>query len=515
MTLLNKFHHLIVWSILYTLLITLTHLGALEYETINWDESTFILMASDVAKGHLPYVNLFDNKPPGMFLILSGVFKLFGESIWAVRLLGDFSIFIQAIFTYLIAIRFNKSLTAGLLVAAMIAMTSAYFWQYTSTELPATALLVIALWIMVYKFERTQLSAFMVGILMSSASMIRLNLAFPCLAVAIYYFLPFVRLAHYAPRYSVIYFGLGFIIPIVILIFTYYYSGYLDLFILCVFKVPFYYASEQINFFQAFKEQIWNWHNLIKLQPMLFIPFSLMLVISLIVSTSQFCSISRVKSRFNEDKMKDAILLLLFFFSVAISVLKSGAAYSHYLLQLLPFMVLIITLSISFLPSQVITNIQHFFCIVSISYSCYISYPSFVRVIKNSNEIVNSYKMRNIAIQIINDRQLNDEVWPLMDHLVLWYLKQDPLSPAGTHPSNLTRNAIIEPLIKAGYVPANEVERVMNRRPRYIISRKNGVEYFSEKQNKELSDLLTSKYDEWLKIDKTFVYKLKANYDTK
>jgi len=34
---------------------------------IDWDESTFILMGQSIIDGHLPYVKLWDLKPPGAF----------------------------------------------------------------------------------------------------------------------------------------------------------------------------------------------------------------------------------------------------------------------------------------------------------------------------------------------------------------------------------------------------------------------------------------------------------------
>jgi hypothetical protein len=58
---------LIVWFIIFALLVIITRLQALRFENIDWDESTFIIMASDVMRGHLPYLDVWDNKPPILF----------------------------------------------------------------------------------------------------------------------------------------------------------------------------------------------------------------------------------------------------------------------------------------------------------------------------------------------------------------------------------------------------------------------------------------------------------------
>ena len=56
-----------------------SRLAFLNREVLDWDETTFMLMAQDVLRGNLPYVHIFDNKPPGMFFILAAAMKLFGQ----------------------------------------------------------------------------------------------------------------------------------------------------------------------------------------------------------------------------------------------------------------------------------------------------------------------------------------------------------------------------------------------------------------------------------------------------
>lgn len=43
-------------------------LSNLGQSVIDWDESPFIIVVSDLLRGHLPCVGLNDNKPPGIFL---------------------------------------------------------------------------------------------------------------------------------------------------------------------------------------------------------------------------------------------------------------------------------------------------------------------------------------------------------------------------------------------------------------------------------------------------------------
>jgi hypothetical protein len=65
-----------LWLSAFAVLIVVTHLGSLSREVINWDESTFMLMAQDILRGHLPYLAQYDNKPPGIFFALAAAMKV-------------------------------------------------------------------------------------------------------------------------------------------------------------------------------------------------------------------------------------------------------------------------------------------------------------------------------------------------------------------------------------------------------------------------------------------------------
>ncbi len=55
--------------------------------TIDWDESTFILMGQELLDGRLPYADLWDNKPPLAFAAFA-VFIALHPSIVALRVAG-------------------------------------------------------------------------------------------------------------------------------------------------------------------------------------------------------------------------------------------------------------------------------------------------------------------------------------------------------------------------------------------------------------------------------------------
>ena len=60
----------LVWTVVFVIVLLGVRLWYLDFE--GWDESTFIIMGSHVLEGHLPYLELFDIKPPGIFFRSGG-----------------------------------------------------------------------------------------------------------------------------------------------------------------------------------------------------------------------------------------------------------------------------------------------------------------------------------------------------------------------------------------------------------------------------------------------------------
>ena len=104
----SSLSHFFFWVLIFSSLLLVTRLGYLSWEVIDWDESTFIIMASHVRVGHLPFLELFDIKPPGIFFALAGMMSLFGENLITVRFFGAFCLLVAALACYGIAVRRNS-----------------------------------------------------------------------------------------------------------------------------------------------------------------------------------------------------------------------------------------------------------------------------------------------------------------------------------------------------------------------------------------------------------------------
>ena len=113
-----------LWAGAFAVAILATQLGSLEREVINYNESGFILMASHVLDGHLPYIELYNNKPPMLFFLLAGVMWVFGESLLVVRLYGACCLWISCLAVFAIAARYTTQMYAALAAFLLIAVHS-------------------------------------------------------------------------------------------------------------------------------------------------------------------------------------------------------------------------------------------------------------------------------------------------------------------------------------------------------------------------------------------------------
>ncbi|MEO0813496.1 MAG: glycosyltransferase family 39 protein [Myxococcota bacterium] len=155
-------------------------------DVIDWDESTFILMGDAWAGGSLPYLELWDNKPPLCFAPFALVQLLFGKSIVAVRLLGAICVALAGLAMYRAGSSLrseNAGLIAGL--GTVVLATFASRGQATMSETLAIAPLAWAA-LPHLTGRLTARSAFLSGLLLSVATLVRFNLAAVALVITLW-----------------------------------------------------------------------------------------------------------------------------------------------------------------------------------------------------------------------------------------------------------------------------------------------------------------------------------------
>lgn len=432
------------------LLTVLTQFYSIDSEVIDWDESTFMIIANDFANGNLPYENLWDLKPPLFFIFLGTFYKVFGASLLTTRLFGDLLIFLTSIFIYFILKKtFNNHLSfVG--STLYIFLVSFNFAQPTLTEYLATFFLLFAVFLINSKIKANY---FLTGFFISLSIFTRTNLA-----IVIIYFI-YKLTKDKVGNLKFFQFLMGGLLPFSILSLIYSLNNKFKEFIYSTFIIPLEYTFIRKSPIE------------ILLDSYVGIFFEDLINIPLIVVVLSFLFFLMIM--FNKTILKNLLLLLkdyeiLFsiFLLVTVSIFLTGKFYYHYLIQILPFIAIFIIIFINSLPKFQI-QISNLLILVFI----FLSIPVFnqsINNIINYNKISKNYPIETFVKFI--DKE--ESFLAIENHIIYFYLDIYPITPI-VHPNVVMKTKEYEDLLnsleKLKYIRKNEFSELLNEFPVYIF----------------------------------------------
>ena len=470
------------WMLAFVLIVGVTQIGSLQREVIDWDESTFILMAANVLDGHLPYIELYDNKPPILFFMLAGVMAVFGESLLVVRLFGDVCILASCVAVFAIARRWTDPISAGLGTLTFIAISATYFFgQHTSSELPATAMLMTALWLLLTRRDRLW-AVVAAALLMSLATLTRSNLGVAAGAFAVWLLVAHFRPSFGAHRWAFAAFvGAGAIPPSLLVLLYWAADALLELRVSLI-DIPFAYASNQLSVLEILDKHTDDWWYMVTQGDSYLIGtytlltagvMTVMTWVSIVFSIRAFRErVCGVRGAPRSDASASDGLLWVTFAAVLLSIMIGGTAYPHYWLQLFPIYGVFCARTFCGPIRGIALRCRwlgYALVLVCVASALWITVPSAARLIVDPDHLSKSHYIRNAAHMITADRQPDDKVWAIWHHLVLWYLNVKPISKI-VHPSTFLRNEMMIPLVRSGYLAPDEIRRIMDARPTYLVT---------------------------------------------
>ena len=498
-----------IWLVVIAIAVFYSQIGSLTREVVDWDESTFILVGAEFARGHLPYTTLFDNKPPLMFAMLAAVFAIFGKSLVAVRLFGDACVFAIAAAGYTIARRQVRPLSAGAAALLLVALFSYPWWRHTATELPAAGFLMVALWLIVARSDHLWSTA-AVGLLVSLATLTRSNLGFVAVAFGLYYLIvPFTKSGDAVPRPAVVAYTVGGLVPLAGLIAIYAADGHLDLLRLGLIDVAVSYAAEQKGPVANFQGLLRNWVSTAATDPELIAAFALLPALALLgAAVGVFWRGSSTRVAGTElDRPALAVMTVATF----LSMISSGADYPHYWMQVLGFFMVFAAYGLEWLAGRRIAQAIALTAVAGgFAAAMVLATPTALRVMLHYDAVVEAYPVRRSAERIAAALRPGDQVWAQYDHLVYWYLDMAPPSKVLVHPGNIARGAIIRPLERAGYIPEDELQRVIDSEPAFTVIKDWGVPgFYPAAARDQIIRLIAEKYVLFSSLDGIEVYRRK------
>jgi 4-amino-4-deoxy-L-arabinose transferase-like glycosyltransferase len=104
-------------------LVLFLRLPALPQSVIDWDESFYLLMAREMLRGHPPYTVIWDNKPPGLYVLFALTQVILGQTVLAMRLLAVIVVTATSFLLWL----FGRTVLGSAAIGALAALFYALF----------------------------------------------------------------------------------------------------------------------------------------------------------------------------------------------------------------------------------------------------------------------------------------------------------------------------------------------------------------------------------------------------
>jgi 4-amino-4-deoxy-L-arabinose transferase-like glycosyltransferase len=483
------------------LFVILVRLPFFFQDVIDWDESTFILMGQDILDGNLPYDKLWDIKPPLLFLVFSAFITLFGKTVPGIRLGATLFVALASTLVYIAGIRIwgrRQGFAAALLLALFATVSEA--GSAAVSEIIAIVPLTGAL-LLLLRSDIRRRDLFFTGMLLGVAGLIRLNLAYiaalaiPCL------FWGRLLPTRFGAFDRLSWFAVGGTLPVLASFFPYLLAGKCQLYITAMFRAPLIYAGSQYGMFQAAGVYIMRFLDLRYLAGNVLVAAGFLGgIVCIVRSWKQYPHLQR---RY--------IGTVLFFAAVTwISILRSGPAFEDYIIQFLPFALLV---AASFLDCLATTGRKQ----IAVALIVLGLVMPLTRIGREYLDLARravlheklvfgpSYEIAEYL------RKANPEgrpVYMMHLHLVHWLTHTKPVDRVVTHPSTLGKDYLLGCVAGPSATVESELARILAGKPAFIV-KKEDVWYL--KQHKKalslLEDTLQTSYVPVLKVEAFTIYR--------
>jgi 4-amino-4-deoxy-L-arabinose transferase-like glycosyltransferase len=440
-------------------------------DVIDWDESTYILWGQSVLEGHLPYTEIWGFKPPLAFVFYACAIGLMGKSIVAVRIAGTICVALTAFLTYLT----GKALwdhRTGIIAATFCIVLSSLIrsGQAVMTEHVALVPLVGVLSLLVTRRPNTRIF-FLAGILMALATFVRINLAYVAVFTGFFIVFSVFTEPHRSIKYSLrcgSAYAFGGLLVLILIYLPYVFTGNQKLWWTSVVLAPLSYAGSQMSFLGAFKWHIhYIWKTISDIKQPLF-------GIGALVWLGGLAGLGAITIQMRyatRNKRLGSILLIVFLLSTTISILKGGAVYEHYLIQVSPFIALC---AAAFLNTFFLSNARWLIIgIVTIALltSILSIIPEYRMMTSRalSGQSITYGAAYEIAAYLKQNNPSGEPIYMMTDHIVYWLLDAKPMSKSTAHPANISKEYLLNVLVGPGTTTEMELAKVLAKKPRYIV----------------------------------------------
>lgn len=426
----------------------ITQFYTINLETLNWDINTYIVMGQDVLRGNLPYENHFDNKGPLFYFFYS--IPVSFKNLHIIRVFNDLVLGFLICLIYIISKKLNPSLPKLYLL-----LPSFYFLLYMSYPIGHAGMSEIYCLVFIglginsgISMNRNKFSLFKTGLYFSISYLTSPSVV---LLISTLSILIIIKNIKGKKLFEIIYFIIGAITPLAILMTIYASKNLLYelIFTLFIFPVIYTTSQNQINT-RVFIDYLTDYLYLENY-------FALGLVTLFIFILFIFYLPKNIKnlSKFENENFTKSLLFVGTFFSI-ITFFNVAVPWWHYLIYYFFFSSFIL-ISIQIPNLKNINSLLILLCALNV-------FPFMIRdnikILTNLNNIYENYPIFS-EYKFINERYKIESILPLNNHLILFYFDL-PSSNYIVHPSNYEKSSYVNGLQKVGLLNKNEINNLIN-----------------------------------------------------
>ncbi|NJN75378.1 MAG: hypothetical protein HC796_02880 [Synechococcaceae cyanobacterium RL_1_2] len=438
---------------------------------IDWDEHTFLLLGQSVLDGYLPYTGpVMDIKSPFLWYGFAALSAFAFKQLWIIRLLGTIMVAIAGTLTYSYVKKISdhfQGLFAGITLILLVNLNAG--GQAVLSEHLVLIPLVLTFGLLVFEPINPKVS-YGAGAVATVAAMVRLNLAYAVLFLGIYLTIITLRdrtLALGHQLLTIISYGLGSLTVVMVAILPYAITHQLDQVYFGLIKAPLSYAQEQASILTVIKKQV-QYIFTCHVTSIALAAFSLLIFIAIAIALttifSRFKTLTAIEQKYYQ-------VLLIYWSSIEVSIIKSGVFYPHYNLQLIVF----IPLLIAPIFSKIFTTKSYpwlkkygyvAWVITLVHWS--LQYQITIKNIYHTGT-PNYGESMEIAQILKQENPESLPIWITTKHLAYWLNHVYPVTPILTHPSNLKKEFLIKSWYGDQASTLTELTNIVQAKPHSII----------------------------------------------
>jgi len=418
---------------------------------IDKDESTFILMGQSIADGHLPYVHLWDLKPPLLFYFFAVIEKIFPHSFVAIRFCGVIIVFLSAVF--LMKIARQAGLKNGFLMALGYVVLSSEFGSLQGVMSEHLAVFFMLIGMVVFLKDRQKIIDFILaGLCFGCAILCKLNYAYAVALLLLFYLINSSKSNKLKQNaINLLALGFGILLPVIVMAFPFVVSGKTGLFINSVFLAPLKYARAlNFSFIDKLKTSWW-----------------VLVLVGIVI----YLAVRRA----NEATRRLVYVCSAILAGTVYTFFSSGIINGHYLVQVYPF-ILVLVFGVIIKKSITLEFPVAAIAVILVSLESLLEYTRLPKAIQNPSEYRATFKVLDELKQKGLDR---DKIFFADYHIGYWLLHQYPLTKSTTHPSNLARPYLFPYYNDSVQTSLEELKHILEGiRPSVIVSETDGLKFF-------------------------------------